>query len=521
MEFSAPPTLVFPSALDSFQQDRAAIRGQLRDTYNRLHSIADDANFVHEQVAPAYPDFPVVANQRAGAWYVKPSDEKAHAYFKSTDGHANEHNFNLRRANLALLPLIRERQGIIFVDSTRRGKRFPDALSKTIPLWCAVLNRARVLLSPPFKGENADVTPEEWDEMGGLYTSPQAVGRSEHSQIEVKIEGWAKDLVNSAYDLTSLLSFRRPLRPFFISPSSTLPSSPLRRNDPTFSSCYPIICCSASKLVGSSTDDTEVADWVERERGFTYVQGSGDDHEAWSRGLTPGVFWRNSEEILSASRDEIEEVVARVVMEGLKVSDGNEKEEDEEGKGRTPFTPIRSTGLSLSFAVDPASLPTSSPESPFLITVSTSRSAPANPSSSFPPARSPTEEPPMRFDLLTRPGKAGYSSFFTSTPTSPLTTALDAASAALKDGKEVRTASLTNEEGSQSETNDLGVAIGLILLVRLFDSSAALLPAGAPTPPITKDLIRSRLQWILEACPTINPSRASLNQVNTLLMSRR
>ena len=64
--------------------------------------------------------FTRAANQRAGAWYVKPSDEKAHAYFKcalpppssrlsfvatdsshlgnrSTDGHANEHNFNLRR----------------------------------------------------------------------------------------------------------------------------------------------------------------------------------------------------------------------------------------------------------------------------------------------------------------------------------------------------------------------------------------------------------------------------------------
>jgi tRNA A64-2'-O-ribosylphosphate transferase len=27
------------------------------------------------------------------------------------------------------------------VDSTRRGKRMPDALSKTVPIWCAVINR--------------------------------------------------------------------------------------------------------------------------------------------------------------------------------------------------------------------------------------------------------------------------------------------------------------------------------------------------------------------------------------------
>ena len=29
----------------------------------------------------------------------------------------------------------------ILVDSTRRGKRMPDALSKTVPIWCGVINR--------------------------------------------------------------------------------------------------------------------------------------------------------------------------------------------------------------------------------------------------------------------------------------------------------------------------------------------------------------------------------------------
>lgn len=35
-----------------------------------------------------------------------------------------------------------DRGGCIIVDSTRRGKRFPDSMSKTIPIWCCVLNRA-------------------------------------------------------------------------------------------------------------------------------------------------------------------------------------------------------------------------------------------------------------------------------------------------------------------------------------------------------------------------------------------
>lgn len=30
----------------------------------------------------------------------------------------------------------------MIVDSTRKGKRFPDSMSKTIPVWTCVLNRA-------------------------------------------------------------------------------------------------------------------------------------------------------------------------------------------------------------------------------------------------------------------------------------------------------------------------------------------------------------------------------------------
>src|SRR5579862_2661942 len=30
----------------------------------------------------------------------------------------------------------------ILVDSTRKGKKMPDALSKTVPIWCAVINRS-------------------------------------------------------------------------------------------------------------------------------------------------------------------------------------------------------------------------------------------------------------------------------------------------------------------------------------------------------------------------------------------
>lgn len=34
-----------------------------------------------------------------------------------------------------------QKGGCIIVDSTRKGKRFPDSMSKTIPIWTCVLNR--------------------------------------------------------------------------------------------------------------------------------------------------------------------------------------------------------------------------------------------------------------------------------------------------------------------------------------------------------------------------------------------
>ena len=55
----------------------------------------------------------------------------------------------------------------------------PDALSKTIPIWIAVINR---LLFPD--------TPEEHC----LRTSTEIVGPSEHSQIEAKLDGLVGDV---------------------------------------------------------------------------------------------------------------------------------------------------------------------------------------------------------------------------------------------------------------------------------------------------------------------------------------
>ena len=89
---------------------------------------------------------------------------------------------------------------MILVDSTRAGKRIPDSLSKTVPIWCAVVNRA---LRRLYSDVNSSA---DWDT--NLYTPPNAVSRQEHEQIQSRLDGWADSLV------VSLLFQRRKLSLF-------------------------------------------------------------------------------------------------------------------------------------------------------------------------------------------------------------------------------------------------------------------------------------------------------------------
>ena len=48
------------------------IRKEKLSTFNRLHSIAEDAAWV-ETVSEQYKHLPIAPNQRCGAWYVNPT----------------------------------------------------------------------------------------------------------------------------------------------------------------------------------------------------------------------------------------------------------------------------------------------------------------------------------------------------------------------------------------------------------------------------------------------------------------
>jgi tRNA A64-2'-O-ribosylphosphate transferase len=172
----------------SMPNDYKAVQRQTAqyDLFNRLHSISSDSAFVRATAEAYKHRFEVIPNQRCGTWYCDPSSSSSvYAYFKSTDGHTGNWGFNMRRSNLPFAEMAEKKGGVILVDSTRRGKRMPDALSKTVPIWCAVINRA---IARRRRGGKE----KEWD--GELYTPPNVVSGSERAQIEEKLDGWAEAL---------------------------------------------------------------------------------------------------------------------------------------------------------------------------------------------------------------------------------------------------------------------------------------------------------------------------------------
>lgn len=71
----------------------------------------------------------------------------------------------------------------------------PDALSKTVPIWCCVVNRAILIR----RQRHEDIS-SEWDIK--LYTPPTVVSVQEHDQIVEKLDDWAEALAVSLIHLS-------------------------------------------------------------------------------------------------------------------------------------------------------------------------------------------------------------------------------------------------------------------------------------------------------------------------------
>ncbi|TIB86511.1 initiator tRNA phosphoribosyl transferase [Wallemia mellicola] len=407
----------------------------------------------------AYYNFPA-ANQRCGVWYINPKlvcyalltarinvqkenyRPDIYAYFKSTDGHTNAWSFSLRRPNLHLIEHILECKGLIIVDSTRRGKRFPDALSKTIPIWCAVVSSA--VLGIPAE----DL----------LYTPPNAISESEKQAIKDGLPTWREWLVNSALQLNKKLD--KPLRPIFIHPETQfLPDFSTSTLD-----FYPILCVSASRYI---------PDQIERRSWGEYVQGSGDDHELWAKGLTPEAFWENQDELLSCSSEMLNECIVEIMSERQTHST------KDVGSANRTF---------LKGAIYPSSSEAGVPEDDAFVALTPN-----------PPSRSKN----TMHITLPKSSKQAQKEFLAKLPS-----IVDFIERELNKGGHV---AICDANGG----TDLASVVCVAIATLFFDENGEKISRNTN---ITKTAINMRLQWLINVYPSSNPSRVSLKRLNDYLM---
>ncbi|KAI1110934.1 initiator tRNA phosphoribosyl transferase [Nemania sp. NC0429] len=434
---------------------------------NRLRSIREDADFVDE-VADAFGR-PLVANERCGSWYIDPEAKAGSAYFKSTDGHAGQWNFSSRRLNLHLLSVIGRHDGCIVVDSTRRGKRMPDALSKTVPIWCCVLNRVL------FPDEE-----ESWSSPHHrLHTPPGVVSRSEHAQAEARIPEHVAALRALGVDVAALRKHvSKPLRPIWVTQESQL--VPTER---VFDDAHPVICCTSSRrVVGGEMSEGG------------YIQGAGDDAENWALGLTAPVFWRHAGLLLSTPEADLPDLIRSLVAS--------------QTAAPAPNAPVQ---VAPSLFVSP--LPVAAQQ-------------PATCTITFVPkttAHASWVKGPTRMEVGV--GKQKLASRNLRVALAPICEFVRAYLEKQKAnddhgaGGDPTSAPAPARILVACETGrDISVGVALALACRLFEDDGTYRPPAAGDPAMNKGLIRVRLGRIMMAFPEANPSRATLQSVNSYLM---
>lgn len=256
---------------------------------NRLKSIYYDSIQVSEIKAKII-DSQIIANLRCGKWYCSEPNVKT-CYFKSTDGHNNQWDFNTRRLNINVLELILSNVPNIIVDATANHRKiYPDALSKTIPIWITVFNAYLKKLS----NNNID-TP---------INLPNSIHNIEKKKLiehlNNNLEKWVIELTTIIDGITLdkiqkmiKLNGFRPIIPIFV---SSIDNFDIQYYNNVKEVGIPIICFSVGNHDKVYIENQE-------DRNFKYILGSGDDEEMWPIRITTEQFWNNYGKLLECKCD--------------------------------------------------------------------------------------------------------------------------------------------------------------------------------------------------------------------------
>jgi len=439
-----------------------AIRKEDKSIFHRLCSIKHDADFVTE-IRSVFPSYPLIANERCGSWYIDREETSCDGsvYFKSTDGHFGKWSFSVKRNNFHLLDILHRSKGCLIVDATRRGKSMPDSLSKTIPIWCCVVNRA----VDTFRQREGLSQPLEWDTQ--LYTSPKVTPPQEKAAIEELVDSFVDTLLRSGLVTKNVCDkLQKPLRPFWYTQETLFVEAPVFEEAPFF----PVICVSASSVQ------------VQRIKGASYIQGAADDEDSWAMGLTWEVFWKHWRDILNGGPEACEATIKRLVTS---------EPQPPADPVSPPFQFIGSTNIAIGSRT--AGRPPFCWEHFEVVINCTQLEYP-----------SLTGELPNYLFLDIPEGKKGQVKLLGSIPK-----ALSFVEEKLRRGDRILV--------HCAQGKDRSVAIALSILIAFFDDAGCVLETQVPV--VTKELVQKRLAFISQFRHLASISRTSLKRVHMHFMS--
>ncbi|KAK4570033.1 tRNA A64-2'-O-ribosylphosphate transferase [Recurvomyces mirabilis] len=167
----------------------------------------------------------------------------------------------------------------------------PDALSKTVPIWIAVLNRYLFPELPAYHN---------------LHIPPSVVSSSEHAQIEARLPGFVQELGSLKIDREGLRELLfKPMKPIWITPEDETTFRPLEVAD----TYHNIVLCTASSASSQAMHHSS-----------GYVQGAADDSETWAYGLDAETYWMWGSELLNKTEEDLPSIIRAMVASRMKVA---------------------------------------------------------------------------------------------------------------------------------------------------------------------------------------------------------
>ena len=290
---------------------------------------------------------------------------------------------------------------------------------------------------------------------------------------------------------------KKPLQPLWVTPEFSLALQP------DINTAYnTVICCTASRrVIGAEASENG------------YIQGAGDDSEGWSHGLTPVVFWKHRDQLLSTMEEEMPALIQHLIRSCSNT-------------GNCDVVRLGSTSLYI------GTIRNSSIPELYDGIIVCSNVSPSNPG---PKPEDVWKSGTRILHFLCSDGKLGSRALRSHLPLLlPFVRSLTIGGKLPK----IMLACSTGE--------DLSVGVALAVLCLFFDDDCMLtlytsrypsaIPAGCLLPSLTeawadifkfetskavdKSIIRRRLTYITMAKPDANPSRSTLQSVNAFLMPR-